>query len=563
MKNCFRIVCAVLGLCCLALTSGCGKSTDSEFAPGAQEKSVLSASAGQVSVAPAGSLLTPYAAARIADQVSFGFTPALTADLSKKGLEAWINDQYSLPVSLITAPEWVINFDENDSVAFEKASRHLDGSYYDLLLSAPDQLRLRVSWALFSFIPVNGKVKLYGVLEHVNLLQRHAFGNYRAFLRELSIHPAMGFFLDNVQNRATSAECPNCAANENYARELLQLFSLGVVMLNPDGTVVRDAKGKPIETYDQEDVEALAKALTGWRFAPSNMQLPMTNFLNAGYLMVPDSWRAAHDWNAKTVMGVSFPAGRDASKELDAVVDLLMNHQNIAPFVSLRLIQHLVTSDPSPAYIARVSGVFRNNGSGVSGDMKAVIRAVLLDPEARKGDTNDGKASVQIGKFREPLHWYIAAARGLDCKKALRDQNGHIAHPREQHALNPSTIFGFYLPTDRAPGSNLLAPEQKLVNTSELSSRFGGWPIGRLEDTSGGTDDSGCQIDELARILERSPKEFVDTLNTRYFRGVMPPLLRSSILDLAAGQTTWGSPRRKAVRLLQYALSSPAFGVMK
>ena len=563
MKDGFRTICSLIGLCCLVLASGCGRSTDSELAPGAQEKSVLSASAGQVSVAPAGSLLTPYAAARIADQVSFGATPALTAELSKKGLESWINDQYSLPVSLITAPDWVINFDTNDRVASDKAWDYLHGSYYDLLFSGTDQLRLRVSWALFSFIPVNGKVQNYGVLEHVNLLQRHAFGNYRAFLRELSIHPSMGNFLDNVQNRATSPECPNCAANENYARELLQLFSLGVVMLNPDGTIIRDAKGKPIETYDQEDVEALAKALTGWRFAPSSTRLPDSNFINAGLLMVPDSWRAAHDWNAKTVMGVSFPAGRDASKELDAVVDLLMNHQNIAPFVSLRMIQHLVTSDPSPAYIARVSGVFRNNGSGVAGDMKSVIRAVLLDPEARRGDANNGTTPAQIGKFREPLHWYTTAARGLECKKALRDSNGRPTHPTEQHALSPATVFGFYLPTDRAPGSNLLAPEQKLVNTSELSSRFGGWPIGRLDDTSGGADDSGCQIDELARILERSPKEFVDTLNTRYFRGVMPPLLRSSILDLAAGQTTWGSPRRKAVRLLQYALSSPAFGVMK
>jgi uncharacterized protein (DUF1800 family) len=373
----------------------------------------------------------------------------------------------------------------------------------------------------------------------------------------------MGAFLDNVQNRATSPECPNCAANENYARELLQLFSLGVVKLNLDGSTIRDSKGKPIETYDQEDVEALAKALTGWRFAPSSARLPGSNFLNAGLPMVPDSWRAAHDWNAKTVMGVSFPAGRDASMELDAVVDLLMSHPNIAPFVSLRMIQHLVTSNPSPAYIARVSGVFRNNGSGVAGDMKAVIRAVLLDPEARRGDANDGTTPAQIGKFREPLHWYTAAARGLNCKKVLRDSNGRVAHPNEQTALAPSTVFGFYLPTDRAPGSNLLAPEQKLVNTSELSSRFGGWPISRLNETSGGADDSGCQVDELARILERSPKEFVDTLSTRYFRGAMPPLLRSSILDLAAGQTTWGSSRRKAVLLTQYALSSPAFGVMK
>jgi uncharacterized protein (DUF1800 family) len=563
MKNGFRIICSLIGLCCLVLASGCGKSTDSELAPGAQEKSVLSASAGQVSVAPAGSLLTPYAAARIADQVSFGATPALTAELSKKGLEAWINDQYSLPVSLITAPDWVINFDTNDRVASDKAWDYLHGSYYDLLFSGTDQLRLRVSWALFSFIPVNGKVPAYGVLEHVNLLQRNAFGNYRAFLKELSIHPAMGHFLDNVQNRATSPECPNCAANENYARELLQLFSLGVVKLNLDGSTIRNSKGKPIETYDQEDVEALAKALTGWQFAPSSTRLPVSNFINAGLPMVPDSWRATHDWNAKTVMGVSFPAGRDASRELDAVVDLLMSHPNIAPFVSLRMIQHLVTSDPSPAYIARVSGVFRNNGSGVAGDMKAVIRAVLLDPEARRGDTNNGTTPAQIGKFREPLHWYTAAARGLECKKALRDSNGRVAVPREQNALDPSTVFGFYLPTDRAPGSNLLAPEQKLVNTNELSSRFGGWPIGRLNDTSGGADDSGCQVDELARILERSPKEFVDTLSTRYFRGAMPPLLRSSILDLAAGQTTWGSSRRKAVLLTQYALSSPAFGVMK
>jgi hypothetical protein len=157
----------------------------------------------------------------------------------------------------------------------------------------------------------------------------------------------------------------------------------------------------------------------------------------------------------------------------------------------------------------------------------------------------------------------MAALRGLDCKKALRYREGGVVQPNQQNALSPATVFGFYLPTDRAPGSNLLAPEQKLLNTSELSSRFQGWTLSPLNDSSGINNDSGCQIDELARVLERSPKEFVDSLNTLYFRGVMPPLLRASILDLAAGQTTWGNPRSKAVRLLQYALSSPAFGVMK
>jgi uncharacterized protein (DUF1800 family) len=562
MKGCLRIVCAVVSICFLGFLPGCGKSTDVDPAAVAQEKGVVSASAGQVTASAAGGLLTPYAAARIADQVSFGPTSALTAELSKKGLEAWITDQYALPVSLITAPEFVINFDNLEPVASAKAWNYLNGSYSDFLVSAPDQLRLRVSWALFNFIPVNGKIQSYGILEHVNLLQRHAFGNYRAFLKELSMHPSMGGFLDNVQNRPTSPECPNCAPNENYARELMQLFALGVVKLNPDGTTIRDAKGKPIETYDQEDVEAMAKALTGWRFAPSAKQRPTTNYGNFGYPMEPDPWRATHDWNAKVILGVSFPAGRDVAKELDAVVDVLMNHPNIAPFVSLRLIQHLVTSDPSPQYIARVSQVFRNNGSGVAGDMKAVVRAVLLDPEARKGDSPDALAATQIGKIREPLLWYMASLRGLECKKALRNREGGVVEPNQQNALNPGTVFGFYLPTDRAPGSNLLAPEQKLLNTSELSSRFGGWTISQLDDSSGINNDSGCQIDEFGRILDRSPKEFVDTLNVRYFRGAMPPLLRSSIMDLAS-QNTWGTARARALRLMQYALSSPSFGVIK
>jgi len=541
---------------------GCGKSSESESVTAPEEKAVASASAGQVAPASAGKVSTPYAAARVAEQVSFGPTAALTAELSSKGLEAWITDQYALPPSQIVSPAFVIDYDSTQASA-DKAWDFVEYTFYTQLLSSPDQLRLRVAWALFNFIPVNLKITPYGIAEHFNLLQRHALGNYRLFLRELSIHPSMGWFLDNSQNRPTSPECPNCAPNENYARELMQLFTLGVVRLNPDGTTIRDAKGRPVETYDQEDVEALAKALTGWRSAPSSTPLPASNQTNIPVLMEPDTWRAAHDFNAKVILGVNFPAGKDAAKELEAVVDVLMNHPNIAPFVSLRLIQHLVTSDPSPQYIARVSQVFRNNGSGVAGDMKAVVRAVLLDPEARKGDSLDAFAGNQIGKIREPLLWYTAALRGLECKRTLRYREGGVVQPNQQNALNPATVFGFYMPTDRAPGSNLLAPEQKLLNTSELSSRFQGWTLSPLNDPSGINSDSGCQVDDLAKALERSPKEFVDILSSRYFRGVMPPLLRTSIQDLAAGQNTWGSSRQRAMTLMQYALSSPSFGVIK
>jgi hypothetical protein len=153
-----------------AVIWGCGKSTDGELNPAPQDKSVFSASAGQVMAASAGEVLIPYAAARVAEQVSFGSTSALTAELSSKGLETWITDQYSLPASQIAAPEWVVNFDTQNQAASDRAWNYLNGTYYDLLVSAPDQLRLRVSWALFNFIPVNSKVQSYGVLEHVNLL---------------------------------------------------------------------------------------------------------------------------------------------------------------------------------------------------------------------------------------------------------------------------------------------------------------------------------------------------------------------------------------------------------
>lgn len=544
------------------MATGCGPTSDG--AP--------SASSGQVKATATSTPLSPYAAARVADQVSFGATPALVAELSKTGLAAWVDQQLAMPVTRIESPPWVIDYDRNNRVAETSAGNFVTEAVMQRMLTTSDQLRLRVTWALYQFIPTNSSGNdPYARVEHYNLLQRYAFGNYGDFLYELSIHPAMGQFLNNNTNRPKTKSCPQCAPNENYARELLQLFSVGVVQLNADGTTVRDAQGKALETYTQKDVEELARALTGWQYAPSARPLANTNGTNAGELMVPEASPELHDLGAKNVMGTLFAAGADAPTDLRTAITLLMAHPNIAPFVSLRLIQHLVTSNPSPQYVGRVAAVFRNNGKGVTGDMKAVVRAVLLDAEARRGD-QAGSDLAQFGKLREPLLWYTAALRGLGCTAPLHwidTNNGTTgtATPQSQNPTGAPSVFGFYLPTDRAPGSNLLAPEQKLLTTPELSSRLGGlhWELINPDNPArpGNFTNSGCNVGELARALASSPKAFVDLVSARWFRGAMPPTLRNTLMAIASGQADWATPEDGALTLLQFALTSPYFGVMK
>ncbi|MES2634758.1 MAG: DUF1800 domain-containing protein [Pseudomonadota bacterium] len=542
-----------LMLAVLLAVSGCGGGkTSVAQAP--------SPSSGQVGAATAPLGMTRFAAARAADQVSFGATPALVDSLAQQGLDAWITGQMALPPTQMSPPSFLRTYNSNDPTASTQAFNWPVNQFLTNAVSGPDQLRLRVSWALFQFIPINGKVPPYSHTQYYNLLQRHAFGNYGDFIRELTIHPAMGAFLDNVQNRPTSDQCPSCAPNENYARELMQLFTLGVVKLNADGTTVRDGQGKPVETYSQEDVEELAAALTGWMFSQVGAPMPSQDWLNAGYPMVPETWPPLHDSNAKTIMGTVFPAGKTAPQELDAVVALLMAHPNIGPFVSQRLIQHLVTSNPTPAYVGRVAAVFRNNGQGVAGDMKAIIRAILMDVEARRGDV-PGADTTRFGKFREPMLWYTGMLRGLGCTQNLTNPNGPWAMgPNSQMPFNPPSVFSYYLPTDRAPGSNLLAPEQKIVNASELTQRLGsmGW---QLQQGAGAA--SGCDTNSLGQAFALSPRTLIDQISLRWFRGAMPPTLRSNLQTLATGQNLGTDATSNALVLTQYALTTPFYGVIK
>ena len=282
--------------------------------------------------------------------------------------------------------------------------------------------------------------------------------------------------------------------------------------------------------------------------------------------MIPSTWTPERDSGEKRILGKVFPAGQTAPKDLADVVGLLTSHPNVGPFVSLRLIQHLVKSNPSPAYLARVAARFRSNGAGGVGDMKAVLKAVLLDAEARAGD-DPARSRSDDGKIREPVLHRSAVFRALGCQGAANNYPGYDLST--QKPLRPESVFSFYAPTDRAPGSNLLAPEQRLITASELTERIGQLSWIRWNNDSQRNDRSayvkaGCSLDGLVNAFAASPRAFGDYLSRSFFRGAMPPTLRSNIAQLMSNPS-WdvNVPDDGALRMLGYALATPYFGAIK
>lgn len=539
---------------------GGGGSGDIAAAPADADRQ---ASKGQTASAPAFKT-SWYAASRFADQATFGPTAALVQELRTKGIEKWLDEQLALlPYQINTTPALITG-----NPIPPEPYRYQRAEYQKLIMAAPDQLRARITWSLSQFITVSGrKGHPVGLIDWVNMLQRQAFGRYGDLLYAAATHPYMAQYLDNDQNRPKSNECQHCAPNENFARELMQLFSLGVLKLGPDGTPLRNSRGGYIETYTQTDVEQLARALTGWAHPYEDTEDVTTRLINYNLkTMIVSTWPPERDLGEKRVLGQVFPAGQPADADLRQAVNMLIAHGNSAPFVSLRLIQHLVKSNPSPAYLGRVAAVFRDNGSGVAGDMKAVIKAVLLDSEARAGD-DPAKSRIDDGYIREPALHRSAIFRALGCFTA--PSNSPDYQLGAQPHLNPDSVFSFYSPADRAPGSNLLAPEQKLLTASDLTTRLGElnwirWNRTTTQNDLSAYKNAGCKTDALITAFTRSSRDFSDYLSQSFFRGAMPPTLRRN-LELLMTSNTWlgSTPDEKAINLLSFALATPYFGVIK
>jgi uncharacterized protein (DUF1800 family) len=342
----------------------------------------------------------------------------------------------------------------------------------------PDTLRQRVAFALSEIFVISDRMETLavqpeGMVAYYDMLLSHAFGNFRDLLYDVSVHPCMGVYLSHLHNRK-----PDPAANtfpdENYAREIMQLFSIGLWMLNPDGTRQLDAQGQPIPTYSNANITENARVFTGLSWGGTN-----TNFdASEGDMTVPmKGWDAEHDLQPKNLLlGATTPlrtassgnTGTATLQDVNALIDNLFNHPNAGPFLARLLIQRMVTSNPSPAYIGRVAAKFANNGAGVRGDMKAVIKAILMDDEAR----NPAKLSdPTFGRLREPMLKAVNFARAFNASS----QEGwfyldgfdidHVEQP-----FNSPSVFNFFLPTYSPPGvlsqSGLAAPEFQIINAS-------------------------------------------------------------------------------------------------
>jgi uncharacterized protein (DUF1800 family) len=390
-----------------------------------------------------------------------------------------------------------------------------------------------------------------------NTLAQDAFTNFSTIMHDVTVSPGMGAYL----NMLNSAKPPTGQiANENYARELMQLFTIGLFALNQDGTLQLDGSGNPIPTYTQAQVQAFARAYTGWTYATAAGGVP-TKFPNgtANYLAPMVAVETAHDTTAKTVLnGTVLPAGQTAEEDLDGALANIFAHTNVGPFVCQQLIQHLVTSTPSPGYVSRIAAVFANNGKGVRGDMQAVIRAILEDQEARAGDTDP---TYDGGHLREPILWITNYLRAVGFTNT--DANGsyfslsNYSNNLSERPYRSGSVFNFFPPSYVIPQTKLNAPEFDLENTASAILRLS------LADSLVNNKITGFSVDlsatsTLGQIAAANPGNLVDTLGVMFMHGQMPANMRSEILNSISGLAT-----AQKVRVATYlVITSSQYKVM-
>ena len=420
-------------------------------------------------------------AIRLLRQASFGPTDEEVARVVSMGPAAWIDQQLSMPATKYTAYPWTpanrptacvddrtppvsaASFCARDNYTLFP----LQNEFFRNALTQPDQLRGRVAFALSQILVTSGvsNARNYAMREYQQLLVDNAFANYHDVLMGVTLSPNMGDYLDMANNNKANAAA-NTQPNENYGREILQLFSLGTVLLNADGTPVVDAAGKPVPTYDQDVIEGFAHVFTGWTYPTVAGATPRNNNPR-NYLGTMVAVDANHDFGAKELLdGVIAPAGMGMSQDLEFAHQAILNHRNIGPFIGRQLIQKLVTSDPTPGYVARVAAVWANDGAGQRGNLRAVVRAILLDPEARGAR----KIDPGYGKLQEPVLWLASVARATHAKSDgvyLRAQSGNLSQP----VFYPPTVFNYYSPSYGIPGTRLVGPEFQLLTSATAIAR--------------------------------------------------------------------------------------------
>ncbi len=522
---------------------------------------------------------------RFLEQTTWGPADSDLIHLRSIGMQAYLNEQFNTPPQFVDSnypatPLFPVSAPspcDATCVRDNYTLYPLQVQFTTNALTKPDQLRQRVSFAVHKFIVIagrdlnNNETSWYA--PYLQAIDRNAFGNFRTMLFDITLNPGMGKYLDMAGNS-------RAAPNENYARELMQLFSIGTDMLNQDGTPVLDANGDRIPTYGQTEITGFARVFTGW-------VIPNTNVLINGVSTSVPNYISPMAFSNNTgangpfdigplpkplLNGLNLPACSNCTNnaanmaayknaELSAAIDNLFNHQNTGPYLCKQLIHQLVTSNPSPAYVGRCAAAFANNGSGTRGDMKAVLTSILLDPEAR----GDVKTDPNYGHLREPV---LLMTNLLRLVNATSDGvlvtnvsgAGSFTTPLGQDVFNPPTVFSYFPADYGLPGTNLFGPEfgildtsttyqrSNFVNTLFLANGGNGIPI------SAPNRPTGTQLNYASyQALAGSPSTLVDMLNTNMMHGTMSQSMKNSIVTTVTAITN-ADPTTQARQRTQTAI---------
>ncbi len=545
-------------------------ATISPTEPGNLDLQVLNPSPGpatstdliaQVNGTPPTLLVSPEDASRFLAEATFGATDGDIHHLSMIGYPAWLNEQFNTPATLhepVVEQSLILNNAPctagdvkcNAALFVQNLSdeTYVQQTFWQQAITGNDQLRQRVKYTLtelFVISSTNPAVQNMprGMANYYDVLGADAFGNFRQLLEDVTLNPMMGQFLSILANDKGDA---NRDPDENYAREVMQLFTIGLYQLNPDGTQKLDPTGQPIPTYSNTDVMGLAKVFTGfsWNVPGDQSNTAWSNcceYVGTGFgedILPMQNYPSHHSTDEKDFLGVTIPAqsNPDPVGDLKIALDTLFNHPNLPPFFGKQMIQHLVTSNPSPAYVGRVAAVFQDNGAGVRGDMKAVIQAILLDPEAR--DSAAASSNPQYGKVREALVRYTEWARAFTAQSRNGSFNlGSTEDPiygLGEMSLRSPSVFNWFAPGYVPPGTSIsqagmVAPEMEMTDVSTVVGYLNYMQSAIGADAMNGPDVFSNYSTEIA--LAATPDQLVDRINLLLMAGEMDATLRGQILS--------------------------------
>jgi uncharacterized protein (DUF1800 family) len=572
-RSLLAALCAALSL--TACGGGSGSAPTAAPAPaGAATATIPEPPPG--GFAPSGPTAAPAAtpsdaeAVRFLSQSTFGATTAEMDRLKRLGYNNWIEQQFRIPrtshLDFVLAA-YPIPTPEGVTVTIDP----LYQSFWKQAITGGDPLRQRMTYALSQILVTSAADAAlqnapHALASYLDTLSTHAFGNYRDLLEAVTKHPAMGQYLTSLANRGDGGRVPD----ENYAREVMQLFSIGLIELNTDGTP-KQVNGNPVDTYGMDDIRGLARVFTGWgwgntgtpdpvngRFGGSNPQDPMRR-------VIPMQFYAQyHSPLEKQFLGVTVLAGTAGPQALKTALDTLFSHPNVGPFLAQRLIQHMVTSNPSPAYVGRVAAAFNNNGSGVRGDLRATVRAVLFDPEATIPGTGPN-----AGKLREPNLRLAAWMRAFGATSQSGNfRLGVLDNQLAQTPMRAPSVFNYFRPGYVPPntgvaGADLVAPEFQITHEISVAA-YANFIQSVIQNGIGTGSDVRADYSAINAIADNADA-LVARVNLMLSGNALSSATVASIRDAvnAIPMTATNAQQNRAQLAIFLTMTSPEFLVQK